>query len=176
MYGGFFLWGVSDIKAGFACPVPRGLNQLTLGIAYGVELLLLVFHLHGKSHLNVHVHVMLIIACSMSLVGVGLEAGWPHSATAALVRPIFTLVMGTWFIHIGFILFNPFPNATPWPEHDHRSMMIITAYFAWHILAALTLVMLLARVFGQAMKSGQSIRLNEMINKVMLIRKFGRLF
>ena len=166
MYAAFFLWGVAEIKAGFACPAPPGLHLLTLGIAYGVELLLLVFHLHGKSHLNVHVHTMLIVTCAMCIVGVCLEAGWPHSASAALVRPIFTLVMGTWFVHIGFILYNPLPGATPWPDHDHRAMMIITAYFAWHILAALLLTMLLARIFGTAMKSGVTVRLPDEINKV----------
>lgn len=40
--------------AKYAYPVPRHFTQLTLINAYLVELVLLYYHLHGKSHLEVN--------------------------------------------------------------------------------------------------------------------------
>lgn len=40
---------------------------------------------------------------------------------------------GTWFWHIGFILYPPFEGMKPLSPDSMRDMMFVTNTFAWHV-------------------------------------------
>ncbi len=63
-----------------------------------------------------------------------LEVFFPHDLRLALCRTGFTLLQGTWFYHIGFILYPPRGFAR-WNETDHKQMMTVTMMFTWNIAA-----------------------------------------
>ncbi|KAK3101217.1 hypothetical protein FSP39_001834 [Pinctada imbricata] len=46
-------------------------------------------------------------------------------------------ISGTWLWQIGFILYDPYPNAEKWKGNDHDELMIATMFFAWHVGAVL---------------------------------------
>ena len=83
-----------------------------------------------------------IVACVVSTL---LEIAYPADLRPALLRCAFTLLQGTWFYHIGFILYPP-QGWTPWKEHDHQEMMVVTMMFVWN-LAAIVLFQLLVGFF-----------------------------
>lgn len=149
MYSFFLLYGLSQFLTATSFPLPANVDYFCMGMAYGVQLLLLFFHLHGKTHLNVHLHILLIVICFLALVGVFCEWHWKSAPLAALVRPFFTLVMGAWFWQIGFILWSPLPFAQPWKDHDHNETMLITALFCWHLFAGCLLFGVLFRTFAR---------------------------
>lgn len=91
------------------------------------------------------------------MLGAICETIWPKIVIAALMRPMFTIAMGTWFIQIGFILYNPLPFGKVWSEHDHRDMMIITAMFAWHLMASMIILLFLSRAVASAIILKQKI-------------------
>ncbi|KAI1305382.1 Transmembrane protein 45B [Halotydeus destructor] len=144
MYSAFLLYGATEVMVKHNCPLPPGVRDICLVVAYGTECLLLYFHLHGKSHLEVQLHFLLLISCFLALTGAILEPFYPYSPGVAIWRPLFSFIMGTWFIQIGFILYNPF-YLTQWSNHDHRQLMIITVLFCWHILGAILFVLYLSR-------------------------------
>jgi hypothetical protein len=48
-------------------------------------------------------------------------------------RVLCTLLQGTWFWQIGFVLYPPTDSpAYKWDPNDHSAMMLITASFVWH--------------------------------------------
>ncbi|RWS22417.1 hypothetical protein B4U80_11378 [Leptotrombidium deliense] len=137
MYLFFFFFGLSYLFSYCGASLPLDAPYFTLVLSFFGETLLFFFHLHGRSHLDIHVHTLLIVVTSLCTLCTCFE--WLHkrSVLAALGRPFWCCVQGTWFWQVGFILYNPLPNAKKWDEHNHEQIMVITSMFCWHIIAAL---------------------------------------
>ena len=114
--------------------VPKGFDYLTFALALFIEGLLFTFHLHGRSPLDIIVHQFLIIVIVVSFFTILLE--WKHmnSQLATIFRIYLAVLQGSWFIQVGFILYNPIPGSIPWADHDHGQLMIATCIFCLHIL------------------------------------------
>jgi hypothetical protein len=116
--------------------------QACLGLAFSVEGILVAFHLKGTS-LEWNAHFMLALLIAACAIAVFLEAAWPEAIILSLTRCYFVLLQGTWFCHIGRILFlgNPW-----WDDSDMSYMgasMFLPVVFVTHLLcAALGLLLL----------------------------------
>lgn len=135
---GFFLFPVLfDLLYYYQVPgLPPDLDLASGALAFAVEGILFVWHLHGRNNIDIQVHTFLVYAivlCSLSSV---LETFYPHDLRPALLRSTFTLLQGTWFYHIGFILYPPNGWST-WKSDDHKEMMIVTMLFVWNLAAIL---------------------------------------
>ena len=86
--------------------------------------------------------VYAIVGCVLSML---LEIAFPNDLRPALLRSAFTLLQGTWFYHIGFILYPPAGWAA-WKKEDHTQMMVVTMMFVWN-LAAIVLFQLAVGFF-----------------------------
>ncbi|RWS00387.1 transmembrane protein 45B-like protein, partial [Leptotrombidium deliense] len=131
----FFFFGLSYLLSYYNAPLPIDVPYFTLLLAFFGETLLFYFHLHGRSHLDIHVHTLLIIASTLTTLSVCFEWKYKQSVMAALGRPFWCFVQGTWLCQIAFVL-NPLPNATKWGD-NHDQLMLLTSMFCWHIVAAL---------------------------------------
>lgn len=69
-----------------------------------------------------------IVGC---VVCVAFEARYRENVTIALTRTYFTLLQGTWFFQIGFILYPP-SGMAHWDLEDHEQMMIVTMIYSWY--------------------------------------------
>jgi hypothetical protein len=141
MFFFFGLSGVVDVLRSRGSPtLPRGSEYFFGVLAFCVEAVLFMFHLHGRTSMDVLVHTLLIYVLYVSIVVILLEA-WFRTPIMVFARILLVLVQGTWFWQVGFILYNPLPGSIKWNEEDHAQMMIVTMMFCWHIAAALTIML-----------------------------------
>lgn len=69
-----------------------------------------------------------------------IEMAYPRQVLGALCRTVFSLLQGSWFYQIGFILYPPaWLNSVGWNEEDHGQMMIVTLIYTWHLASILIL-------------------------------------
>ena len=132
MFFFFGLSGVLDLLLYFKAPLPKDVDYVINLLAVGVEGLLFHFHLHGRDDLDVLLHTLLIYVITLNLVAICVEMRYRNNLLAALSRSYFFFLQGTWFWQVGFILYNPNPNAEKWKGDDHDELMIATMFFTWH--------------------------------------------
>ena len=63
----------------------------------------------------------------------------------ALLRGVFTLLQGSWFFHIAFVLFDPFGSDYEWSHlmYKHRAKMNTTSYFVIHLFVNIVIALCL---------------------------------
>lgn len=141
MFFFFGFTGVVDILLYYKCPLPPGMDYISMAAAVTCEFVLFKFHLHGRTDLDVLLHTLLLYAVGASVISVILEMNYRNSIVCALFRAYCTLLQGTWFWQVGWILYPPFESSFHWDEEDHEQMMIATMIFAWH--AAVDMLLML---------------------------------
>ncbi|KAF6028100.1 TMEM45A [Bugula neritina] len=80
--------------------------------AFGVQFVLLAFHLHGRTLLNTHLHTLLIYTVGLNAVATITEYIYRDKFIWSLPRQFFYCLQGTWLIQTAMILFNP-PGQRP---------------------------------------------------------------
>ncbi|KAF3834627.1 hypothetical protein F7725_027185 [Dissostichus mawsoni] len=55
-----------------------------------------------------------------------------------LLRCTLTLLQGSWFWQIGFVLYSP--HGQVWDQSDHNNVMFVTMCFSWHLAVAMATV------------------------------------
>ncbi|XP_045604475.1 transmembrane protein 45B [Procambarus clarkii] len=130
MFFFFGLNGVLDVLTHYRMPLPPDMDFVSAALALSMEALLFYYHLHGRSPMDVQVHMLLFYVVVAGAVAVVLEMCQRTNVLPALGRAYFTLLQGTWFYQVGFVLYPPWDR--PWNQHDHSEMMIITLIFTWH--------------------------------------------
>ncbi|XP_034439173.1 transmembrane protein 45A [Hippoglossus hippoglossus] len=138
MYLFFGLAGIVSLIIHTTEAVPLTLDRLMLAIAFFNEGFLFFYHLHGRSMLDVHVHQLLLYAIFGEALVAFLEVFHRGNIILELVRCSLTVVQGTWFWQIGFVLYSP--SGTEWDMKDHNNMMFITMCFSWHLAFAMLIV------------------------------------
>uniref|UniRef100_T1JB63 CIP2A N-terminal domain-containing protein n=1 Tax=Strigamia maritima TaxID=126957 RepID=T1JB63_STRMM len=118
-------------------------EYLTAILGFIVEGLVFSFHLHGRSNLDLLVHRLLVVAIAGCCFTTTLETFVRDRPIVPLARSFCTLLQGTWFYHIGFILYPPLPHMKVWAEADHSEMMLVVMYFTWHAAADLGITLLI---------------------------------
>ena len=100
-------------------------------MAYVAEAILFKFHLFGRQNIDVLVHTLLLLTVYAAIISIALEMCLRDNILCVLARGISTMLQGTWFWHVGIILYRPF-GGEDW-EEGHHSMMLIALMFSWHI-------------------------------------------
>jgi hypothetical protein len=86
-----------------APPHPPTQATLTLGFLCAT----LLIGLHGKHQvLDQAVHFLLMLSMAAATAASAAEAMHPHSFAVAAARPMALLLVGSWFIEIGHILYG----------------------------------------------------------------------
>ncbi|CAL4219691.1 unnamed protein product, partial [Meganyctiphanes norvegica] len=130
MFFFFGLSGVMDLLNHYQFPFPPDLDYVSAVLAFTMEGLLFFYHLHGRAGVDVQVHMLLFYVICACAVSTALEMKYKKNVLPALARTYFTMLQGTWFLQVGFILYPPVGDK--WDEESHRNMMFVTLYFAWH--------------------------------------------
>jgi hypothetical protein len=121
--------------------VPPDLDYVCSILAFTVEGLLFAFHLHGRGTLDIRVHVLMVLVVAGCVLSSCAEMKFRRSVLAALARSFFTLVQGSWFWHVGFILYPPVPWVFHFEQENHMQLMLVTAMFTWHSAGALVFML-----------------------------------
>ncbi|KAM4703539.1 transmembrane protein 45B [Rhinophrynus dorsalis] len=139
MYLFYGLSGVVDILTYFPLNVPQGLDRLSLGVAVFIEGLLFYYHVHNRPPLDQHIHSLLLIAVFGGSISIMVEIFMRNHIVLELFRSSLTILQGTWFWQIGFVLY-PLGGAPEWDQSDHGNIMFITMCFCWHYAVALIIM------------------------------------
>nr|XP_045598378.1 transmembrane protein 45B-like [Procambarus clarkii] len=139
MFFFFGLNGAMDILGHYGAPLPKDLDYVSAILAFLIEGFLFLYHLHGRTPMDVQVHMYLVYVVAGCVVATGLEMYHRRSVLPALARVYFTLLQGTWFFQVGFILYPPVGQK--WTEDDHSQMMIVTLIFCWHCAVVFVLML-----------------------------------
>lgn len=117
--------------------LPPDMEYLTALLAFCIEWFLFSQHLHGRSDIDVQLHHFLLMAIAFTIISILFELLYREKVVFGLCRSLGTFVQGTWFIQVGFYLYNPLGENI---ANNHMAMMISTMVFAWHIAAALAVM------------------------------------
>ncbi|XP_032382684.1 transmembrane protein 45A [Etheostoma spectabile] len=117
---------------------PLAMDRLMLAIAFFNEGFLFFYHLHGRSMLDVHVHQLLLFAIFGEAVVAFLEVFHRGNIILELLRCTLTLLQGSWFWQIGYVLYPP--HGPEWDLNDHNNMMFVTMCYSWHLAFAMLVV------------------------------------
>ncbi|XP_049909929.1 transmembrane protein 45A [Epinephelus moara] len=130
---------------------PLALDRLMLAIAFFNEGFLFLYHLHGRSMLDVHVHQLLLYAVFGQALVAFLEVFHRGNIILELLRCSLTLLQGSWFWEIGFVLYPP--HGPDWDLKDHNNMMFITMCYSWHLAFAMLMVGTIYCIVGCVVRS-----------------------
>uniref|UniRef100_A0A8C7XJW1 Transmembrane protein 45a n=1 Tax=Oryzias sinensis TaxID=183150 RepID=A0A8C7XJW1_9TELE len=117
---------------------PLALDRLMLAVAFFNEGFLFLYHLHGRSMLDVHVHQLLLYAVFAQAIVAFLEVFHRGNIILELLRCTLTILQGSWFWEIGFVLYPP--SGPEWDLTDHSNMMFVTMCYSWHLAFAMLVV------------------------------------
>ncbi|XP_075765785.1 transmembrane protein 45B-like [Pelodiscus sinensis] len=136
MYLFYGLSGVVDVLTYSPLKVPLGLDRLMLSIAVFAEGFLFYYHVLHRPMLDQHIHSLLLIALFGAAFSILVEAFLRDNIVLELFRTSLTILQGTWFWQIGFVLFPPW-GGQAWVEDDHSNIMFVTMCFFWHYAVAI---------------------------------------
>ncbi|KAI3369041.1 hypothetical protein L3Q82_026002, partial [Scortum barcoo] len=138
MYLFFGLAGTVSLVIHITEAAPLALDRLMLAIAFFNEGFLFLYHLHGRTMLDVHVHQLLLYAIFGDALFSFLEVFHRGNIILELLRCTLTLLQGSWFWQIGFVLYPP--RGPEWDMKDHNNMMFVTMCYSWHLAFAMLIV------------------------------------
>ncbi|XP_007525899.1 transmembrane epididymal protein 1A-like [Erinaceus europaeus] len=110
------------------------LEQAALVLTFYVLLLLLVTHSQDSAGVELQVHSLLILVVLLLTLVLTAELWAPATARLELIQTLLFLLMGSWLMQAGFILFRPI-TGYPWQDDDISDIMFVTTFFCWHVMA-----------------------------------------
>eukprot|EP00096_Caligus_rogercresseyi_P015911 TRINITY_DN8403_c0_g1_i1.p1 TRINITY_DN8403_c0_g1~~TRINITY_DN8403_c0_g1_i1.p1 ORF type:complete len:306 (+),score=33.16 TRINITY_DN8403_c0_g1_i1:41-919(+) len=126
--------------------LPPNLDYIFGALAFGGETLLFYWHLHGRNTLDIYVHTFLVYACLSCTLLTIFEIVKRNNFSLFLLRNASIILQGTWFYHVGFILY-PISENIHWDPNSHRDLMLIPIYFILHVLSVSTLLGIIGFLF-----------------------------
>lgn len=117
---------------------PLALDRMLLGLAFFNEGFLFFYHLHGRDMLDVLIHTLLLYAIFGQALICFLEVFHRGNILLELLRATLTILQGSWFWQIGFVLYPP--SEVKWDLKDHDNVMFVTLCYCWHLVVALLIV------------------------------------
>lgn len=134
MLFGFFLGSWIEILVHYKFPLPPRINQVMGFLAFAIEGLMMVFHLHARSMIDAHIHQLLGLTIVCSMIGAIGECFDPNNFWFIVVRSFFGLTQGTWFIQAAFVIWPMTTNPYfVWDPESHRSVSLLTMSYAYHL-------------------------------------------
>ena len=109
------------------------LRYIGLAMAFTVEAILFKFHLMGRDMLDVTIHTLLLYSVYGCIIMTFAEVVFRNQVLTSLGRAYFTILQGTWFWQVAFILYNPFTDHKEWNHGNHEHIMLTTCIYTWHV-------------------------------------------
>ncbi|VTJ57083.1 Hypothetical predicted protein [Marmota monax] len=109
------------------------LEKGALALSFYELLLLMVSHAKGSSGIELQVHSLLILVVLLLLLVLTVELWAPEMFQLWMMETLLILIMGSWLIQAGFILYRPV-SGYPWDDDDMNDLMFVTTFFCWHVM------------------------------------------
>ncbi|XP_077619242.1 transmembrane epididymal protein 1-like [Crocuta crocuta] len=109
------------------------LEKGTLVLTLYVLLLLLSSHVQDSTGIELQIHYLLIVVVFLLMLVLTIQLWTPDTFHLLLIETFLFLMMGSWLIQGGFILYRPV-TGYPWQDDDISDIMFITTFFCWHVM------------------------------------------
>ncbi|EFB13588.1 hypothetical protein PANDA_008048, partial [Ailuropoda melanoleuca] len=109
------------------------LEKCTLALMFYVLLLLLTSHVQDSTGIELQTHCLLILVVFLLMLVLTIELWTPDTFHLLLIETFLFLMMGSWLIQVGFILYKPV-TGYPWQDDDISDIMFVTTFFCWHVM------------------------------------------
>jgi len=134
MYSAFIIGSVVEILLYHRVELPPRIEYFLGALAFAGEGFLFANHLHSRDLIDIQVHTYLLNAIYGCVIFALLETFRPNEIIFTYGRAMCTLLQGTWFWEIGFVLYPPTDSPRfKWDLNDHGQLMVVTATFMWHV-------------------------------------------
>uniref|UniRef100_H0XU97 Transmembrane epididymal protein 1 n=2 Tax=Otolemur garnettii TaxID=30611 RepID=H0XU97_OTOGA len=109
------------------------LEKGALVLSFYELLLLLVSHVKSSEGIELQVHALVIMVVFLLLLVLTAELWAPDMSYLWMMETFLFLLMGSWLMQAGFILFRPL-SGYPWQDDDISDLMFVTTFFCWHLM------------------------------------------
>ncbi|XP_004706750.1 transmembrane epididymal protein 1-like [Echinops telfairi] len=116
--------------------LPQRSVVLELGVqmlAFHVLLLLLLSHSQNSAGVELQVHALLVLVVFLLVLVLTAELWAPDTVRLWLMETFLFLMMGSWLMQAGFILYKPV-TGYPWQDDDTSDILFVTTFFCWHVM------------------------------------------
>lgn len=139
MYASFGVRSLVDFLRFQGYVTHPDLGYLATLQAFSVQAFLFATHGHGHSPMEILVHRVLLVDVIVCVFTTAVEMRNRGNILAAMSRCVFTLLQGSWFVQVGFILYPPL-GWTRWNSHSHEQMKLAAILFVVHFYGVVLLV------------------------------------
>ncbi|XP_015425381.1 PREDICTED: LOW QUALITY PROTEIN: transmembrane epididymal protein 1-like [Myotis davidii] len=109
------------------------LEKGALVLIFYVLLILLVSHVQDSTGVELQVHSLLILVVFLLMLVFTVELWAPNAFHLSMIETFLFLMMGSWLMQAGFILYRPV-TGYPWQDDDISDIMFVTTFFCWHVM------------------------------------------
>ena len=109
------------------------LERGALVLTFHVLLMLFVSHVKDSTGVELQVHCLLILVVFLLMLVLTVELWAPNAFLLSLIETFLFLMMGSWLVQAGFILYRPV-TGYPWQDDDISDIMFVTTFFCWHMM------------------------------------------
>lgn len=109
------------------------LEKGTLILTFYVLLLLFMSHVQDSTGVELQVHSLLILVVVLLMLVLTMELWAPNAFHLSMIETFLFLMMGSWLMQAGFILYKPV-TGYPWQDDDISDIMFVTTFFCWHVM------------------------------------------
>ncbi|XP_070252680.1 transmembrane epididymal protein 1-like [Myotis yumanensis] len=109
------------------------LEKGALVLIFYVLLMLLVSHVQDSTGVELQVHSLLILVVFLLMLMFTVELWTPNAFHLSMIETFLFLMMGSWLMQAGFILYRPV-TGYPWQDDDISDIMFVTTFFCWHVM------------------------------------------
>lgn len=123
-----------------SCPLPKDTHNFAIALSAGIVAFLMAGH-GSASRIRDHMHLLLAcIVFAMAILSL-VDIYCRGSVVMSLLRPMVSLLLGTWLIQLAFVLFHPGYQPLFSFDDDVDGLGYITLVFVWHMLAIVIFVL-----------------------------------
>jgi hypothetical protein len=134
MLFGFFLGSWIEVLVHYKLPLPKRITQVMGFLAFAIEGLMMVFHLHARNMIDAHIHQLLGLTIICSMIAALGECFDPNNFWLIIARSFFALTQGTWFLQAAYVIWPQTSNPLfVWDPDSHRSVSLLTMSYAYHL-------------------------------------------
>lgn len=142
VYFVFLMGSIVEILMHYRFNLPARFEHLFGCIAFGIEAFVFSNHLHGRTAMDIKLHTFFVYSIYGCFISSLFETAWPKQIIFTYGRILFTILQGTWFWQVGFILYPPSKSMSlNWDQNSHHQLMLITISYCWHIMFILTFLL-----------------------------------
>lgn len=162
MLFGFFLGAWIELLIHYKVPLPKRLTQVMGFLAFGIEALMMVFHLHARSMIDAHIHQLLGLTIACSMIGALAECFNPNNFWLIVARSFFALTQGTWFVQAAYVIWPKTTNPLfLWDPESHRSISLLTMSYAYHLAGNAFILIIIYLIVHSFMPSRARLNIDE---------------